>query len=76
MTETTTSEACLRAAFQALLHGDTAERDRLCERAKVLLDAEHKASAVERVMAVDFYVTPSGEVVPTKAMARAAGALH
>lgn len=76
MTDTTTSQACLQAAFQALLHGNTAERDRLCERAKALLDAEHKASAVERIMAVDFYVTAHGEAVPTKAMAQAAGALH
>lgn len=71
-----TSEACLKAAWQALLRGDCTERDRLCERAKILLDAENKAAAVERVMAIDFYVRPNGVCVSTKAMARAVGVLN
>lgn len=71
-----TAKECLQAAFQAVLRGDTGERDRLCERGKVLLEAEHKASAIQRVMAVDFYVTARGVAVPTVRMARAAGVIH
>lgn len=73
---TDTSAGCLRAAFQAVLAGNYAERDRLCERAKVLLQAENHAAAVQRVLAVDFYVTARGDVVPTKRMAKAAGAIQ
>lgn len=72
----TTSSDCLRDAFQALLLGDTAGRDRLCERATALAEAEQHASAVERVLTVDFYVTRNGAAVPTLAMARAAGVIH
>ncbi len=68
-----TSEGCLRAAYQALLRGDTAERDRLCKRAEALLQAEHYASAVERLLAKDFYITPSGVCIPTEKMAKSAG---
>lgn len=76
-TETTdTSEGCLRSAFQALLRGDTAERDRLCERAKILLKTEQHAAAVERVMQKDFYVTRAGTCIPIAAMAKAAGVLQ
>ena len=76
MTNPTTSQDCLRDAFAAILRGDATERDRLCERAKTLLDAEHYADAVERVMSKDFYVTRAGVAIPVKMMARAAGALQ
>lgn len=35
-----TSEECLRKAWAALLRNDLKERDRLCERATRLLEAE------------------------------------
>jgi hypothetical protein len=38
MTDPDTPEALLRAAFQALLRGDTAERDRLCALAEAAID--------------------------------------
>ena len=67
-----TSSDCLRAAFQAILRGDYAERDRLCERAKKLEEAERYAHAVEKIAAVDFYVTPLGIAIPTTKMMKAA----
>lgn len=73
---TDTSKSCLREAFAALLRGDTAERDRLVSRARVLLEAERHADAVQRVMAKDFYVTRTGVVIPVGAMAKAAGTIH
>lgn len=36
MSDPTTPEDCLRAAFKALLGGDRAERDRLCDLANKL----------------------------------------
>jgi len=71
-----TAEGCLRGAWDALLRGDYGERDRLCDRAKRLAEAEQYASAVEKVMSIDFYVTPRGVSIPTLTMARAAGALQ
>ena len=71
-----TSEECLKNAFSAILRGDYAERDRLCDRAKALMQAEEHAAKVERVMSADFYVTSAGKVYPTVAMAKAAGALQ
>ena len=71
-----TSTSTLQAAFAALLRGDTAERDRLCERASVLIVAEERASAMQRVLSIDFYVTASGVAVPTKRMAKAAGVIQ
>lgn len=35
-----TVEDCLRGAFSALLKGDTAERDRLCDLAQTAFDGE------------------------------------
>ncbi len=67
-----TSEECMQAAFAAILRGDYAERDRLAERAKALLAAEMQADAVQRVMAIDFFVTAGGHAIPTSAMAKAA----
>lgn len=75
MTERTSDE-CMKAAWQAILRGDYAERDRLCERAKSLIEAEQTASAIQRMLAVDYYVTASGTAVPTARMAKAAGVLH
>ena len=75
MSENTASD-CLRAAYQAILRGDYAERDRLCDRAEQFADDEHIASATQRVLAVDYYVARSGTAILTKAMAKAAGALQ
>lgn len=72
----TTAKECLQAAFQATIRGDYAERDRLCKRGATLADAEHHAAAVERVLAVDFFVTARGIVIPTLTMAKAAGAIQ
>jgi len=71
-----TSEDCIRGAWQALLRGDLAERDRLCARVKQLIEAERYNDAVERIMSVDFYVTSQGVVIPTPMMAKAANALQ
>lgn len=71
-----TSDDCLRAAFAALVRGDTRERDRLCARAEILIKAEQHADAVQRAMSVDFYVSRKGIAIPVKLMARAAGELH
>ena len=38
-------EDCMRAAFQALLRGDTAERDRLCKLAENLMRAGDRVRA-------------------------------
>lgn len=69
----TTSEACLKGAFEALLKGDTDERDRLCERAKVILEAETSANAIQKVLSIDFYVKKDGVCISSKTMAKAAG---
>ena len=71
-----TSSDCLRAAMSALLRGDTTERDRLCERASRLLDAEEHAARVERVLSVDFYVREDGVAISTVAMARTVGVMQ
>jgi hypothetical protein len=71
-----TSADCLHAAMSALLRGDTTERDRLCERAKRLIDAEDHAARVERVLSVDFYVRADGVAISTVAMARTVGAIQ
>lgn len=70
-----TAEASLKGAFAALLRGDTDERDRLCKRAEILLEAENYANAVEAVLSVDFYVFGNGTVIPTKEMAKSVGVL-
>ena len=76
MTDPSTAAGCLQAAWAALSRGDEAERDRLCQRAKLLVAAENRAAAIERVMTVDFYVTAAGVAIKTTTMARAAGDLH
>lgn len=40
MNNENTAKDCLRLAFQALLQGDYVERDRLCDRARLLLKLE------------------------------------
>jgi hypothetical protein len=67
-----TSDDCLRGAWAALIRGDTAERDRLCDRARSLMEAEGLARATEKVLSVDFYVKLDGTIIPTLLMARAA----
>jgi hypothetical protein len=76
MTDPSTSADCIRAAWTALTKGNKAERDRLLDRAKLLLAAEENSSAVQRVLAVDFYVTARGVAYPSINMARAAGLIH
>jgi hypothetical protein len=71
-----TSEKCMKGAWQAILRGDYAERDRLCDRARLLIEAEKQAGAMQRVMAVDFYVTDRGVAFPTKLMAEKVGAIQ
>ena len=69
-----TSQECIREAFAALLKGDTKERDR--DRDRPSAKAIAIAAAVEKVLAVDFYVMRNGTVIRTIAMARAVGALQ
>lgn len=71
-----TAKDCLRGAWEALRRGDTGERDRLCERARILNEAEDLARRIERVMQVDFYVNSRGTAYSTRAMAQAAGHLQ
>lgn len=56
----------------ALMRGDTAERDRLCRRAEVLLNAEAKSRALAMVMAVDFMVDSKGTAYRTRDLLRVA----
>lgn len=76
MGDPTTTEECLRQGFAALLRGDTAERDRLVRRAEKLMEAEHYAGAVERVLTVDFYVSRRGVAYRSTDLARAAGVIQ
>lgn len=39
-----TVEDCMRAAWKALLRGDTAERDRLCDLAKNIMAVQDRLS--------------------------------
>lgn len=71
-----TSDSCMRAAFQAILRGEYAERDRLLARARLLIDAENRAAKIEEVLAIDFFVNSRGTVYSTQAMAKAAGAIQ
>lgn len=52
------------------------KRDRILERARRLIEAEEKANAVQRVLAVDFYVKANGVAIPTPLLARAAKEIH
>ena len=63
-----TAESSLKAAFAALLRGDTAERDRLCQRAEVQHQAEARSRAIAKVLATDFYVNQRGTVYPSRAV--------
>ena len=71
-----TSKECMRGAFAAILRGDTAERDRLADRAKVLLAAEMQADTLQRVMSIDFFVTAKGLAIPTAVMMKRIGAIQ
>ena len=57
----------LRAAWAALLRGDTDERDRQCDLAKAALEDE-KTAGLRRLMETDFFVTPDGRVIPITIM--------
>ena len=66
-----TTDDHMRAAWSALLRGDTAERDRQCDLAKAALIEEEREEVIRaatRVMSVDFYVKADGTVIPTSAM--------
>lgn len=61
----------MRAAFQAILNGDYAERDRLCALAEQALKNEERDAKRERLahlMAIDFFVKPDGTVIPMTSM--------
>lgn len=62
-----TSADCMRAAFAAILKDDYAERDRMCDRAAKLMEAERHADALQRVLSVDFYVDSLGRCFPHQA---------
>ena len=66
----------MKAAFDALLRGDRAERDRLCARAEKLLAAETHGAKVQKALTIDFYVNRRGTAYSSRAMARAAGDLQ
>jgi hypothetical protein len=76
VTQPTTSSDGLKAAMSALLRGDAAERDRLVERTKRLLEAEDYAARIERVLSVDFYVRADGVAISTVAMAKTVGVMQ
>ncbi len=46
MTAPRTAEQCIDLAVKAILRGDYAERDRLCDRARALMKAEGEAAAL------------------------------
>lgn len=71
-----TSDGCMRLAFEAIRLNDTAERDRLCDRARALIAAEGQAEAVQRLMEVNFFVTRTGVCISTTAAAKAAGVIQ
>lgn len=71
-----TSQDALRGAWEALLRGDTKERDRLCERGNRLLQADDEAAAVQKLLSVDFYVRPNGTAYSSRLLAKTAGALQ
>lgn len=73
MPDPTTAAGCLKAAMEALPRGDRAERDRLLDRSETLWRAENKASAIEKVLSVDFYVTRDGRAISSKRLAEANG---
>jgi hypothetical protein len=73
---TRTSNEALQAAWAALLRGDTLERDRQCERAKHLNEAEVYAAAMQRALSIDFYVNTRGVAYPARELARRAGAIQ
>jgi len=54
----------MKAAFQALLKGDLAERDRQVDLAMKALKSER----LQHLLEIDFFVTPEGVVIPTTAM--------
>lgn len=76
MSQPRTASEGLRSAYQAILRGDYAERDRILARTTKLIDAEERAARVERALAVNFYVTAAGTAIPTPLLARAAGEIH
>jgi hypothetical protein len=60
-----TAQDCLRAAWQALLRGDTAERDRLCGLANNVLNASEriqKTSDHRQIVKGDLIRLPDGSM--------------
>jgi hypothetical protein len=60
------SEDYLREAFQAILRGDYAARDALCNKAKMALDKEDLSYREAKVLEVDFYVNEKGVAYSSK----------
>lgn len=58
----------LKAAFAALLEGDTAERDRLCRLAEMQMQAEARSAALAQVLGTDFYVSADGTAYTGRAV--------
>lgn len=72
-------DQAMRKAFQAILRGDYAERDRLLAKVRRGIQVEEiaeVAAATARVMKrADFYVSKAGVAIPIQAIARAAGVI-
>lgn len=62
----------LAEAFQAILRGDYAERDRLCDLAEAQIRIEARDRALAKVLAVDFFVRANGTVILSRDVLREA----
>lgn len=49
---------CLQNAWQALLLGDIAERDKQCSRAKIIMDAEKVSPTINLIQQPDGSYAP------------------
>lgn len=49
-----TADECIKAAFDALLRGDTAERDRLCKMAEQLMRAGDRVRSGDKIIEGEF----------------------
>lgn len=56
----------MRAAFQALLRGDTSRRDRLMEDMDHARFLDAKERALQKLKDVDFFVKPNGVAIPSR----------
>ena len=65
-------DAVMRAAFAAVARGDYAERDRLCDRARIMMAKEARDRTLEKLLRADFLVSPDGTVYVTRDVLREA----